>query len=192
MEIDEKITLTKDLENMVPQGKISVRHLLMMAIGGTIGTGLFIDSGMMLQRSGPFGALLAYIIASLTIYPVMRSLGEMTTFLPITGSFSKYATRFFNQSMGFMCGWNYWFGWAIAIPIQVQACSNFLKLWFPTVPEYVWFSIILGILAMINLFSVKDLHEFEFWLSLVKVLAIALFICTCTIVFNYSVWNFRK
>jgi lysine-specific permease len=173
---------TKDVEAAVPNS-MGVRHLLMMAIGGTIGTGLFLDSGTMIQRSGPFGALLAYIVAALSIYPVMRSLGEMTTFLPLSGSFARYGSRFVDSSMGFMCGWNYWFGWAIGTPIQVQSAASFLKIWFPAVPEYVWFSIILGILTIINLFSVKDLAEVEFWISLVKVVSIVTFIITCKFIF---------
>ena len=93
----------------VHETKFSVRHLLMMAIGGTIGAGFFIGTGIMLQDSGPLGTLIAYCIAAMAVYPVMQALGEMTVFMPQTGSFAKYGSRFIDSSMGFVSGWNYWF-----------------------------------------------------------------------------------
>lgn len=88
--------------------RLQSRHLQMIAIGGTIGTGLFIGSGGALAKAGPAGALIAYIFVGSIVYSVMVALGEMATFMPIAGAFSVYAGRFVNPSLGFAMGWIYW------------------------------------------------------------------------------------
>jgi len=88
--------------------RLQSRHLQMIAIGGTIGTGLFIGSGGALSKAGPAGALIAYIFVGTIVYSVMVALGEMATFMPIAGAFSVYAGRFVDPSLGFSMGWIYW------------------------------------------------------------------------------------
>ncbi|MGL4583360.1 MAG: amino acid permease, partial [Flavobacterium sp.] len=94
---------------------LKARHLYMIAIGGCIGTGLFMASGEAIHQAGPGGALLAYAMIGLMVYFLMTSLGEMATYLPVSGSFSTYAARFVDPSLGFALGWNYWFNWVITV-----------------------------------------------------------------------------
>jgi len=91
------------------QRSLSVRHLNFIAIGGTVGTGFFLGSGTALERSGPAGALIAYVFIGTMLWSIMVSLAEMATFIPTAGAFSKYATRFLDPSLGFAVGWLYWF-----------------------------------------------------------------------------------
>lgn len=95
--------------------RLQSRHLQMIAIGGTIGTGLFIGSGGALSKAGPAGALIAYIFVGTIVYSVMVALGEMATFMPIAGAFSVYAGRFVDPSLGFSMGWIYWVSYEHAL-----------------------------------------------------------------------------
>ncbi|KAI8897997.1 amino acid permease/ SLC12A domain-containing protein [Globomyces pollinis-pini] len=156
--------------------KLQSRHIQMIAIGGTIGTGLFIGSGKTLAAVGPLGTLIAYLIAGAAVFCVVMSLGEMATMIPVTGSFNEYAARFHSPALGFTSGWAYWFNWAMTLPIELQACGMFLAYWFPNVPQIWFYMIVLVSLLLINLFTVKGFGEVEYWLSLIKVLAIVIFI----------------
>ena len=93
--------------------KLKHRHIQMIAIGGTIGTGLFLRSGANITLSGAIGTLLAYVVAGLTVYCVVMALGEMATFTPVSGSFNEYAARYYSASLGFTSAWIYWFQWAV-------------------------------------------------------------------------------
>jgi lysine-specific permease len=88
--------------------KLEVRHLQMIAIGASIGTGLFLASGATIARAGALGALVAYLIAGICVYFVVHSLGEMATLIPTSGSFNEYASRFVDPALGFTSGWIYW------------------------------------------------------------------------------------
>ena len=88
---------------------MKTRHLSMIALGGTIGTGLFVASGATISQAGPLGALTAYAVIGVMVYFLMTSLGEMATYMPVAGSFSVYADRFVDPAFGFAMGWNYWF-----------------------------------------------------------------------------------
>lgn len=103
------------------QRRLQSRHLQMIAIGGTIGTGLFIGSGGALHNSGPAGALIAYAFVGTLVYSVMIGLGEMATFIPVSGAFTTYAARFVDPSLGFAMGWIYWFSWAITYALELTA-----------------------------------------------------------------------
>ena len=91
------------------------RHLSMIAIGGTIGTGLFLAMGGTIADAGPGGALTAYIVMGIVVYFMMTALGEMATKLPIPGAFTAYADRFIDPAWGFMNGWCYWFGCSMTV-----------------------------------------------------------------------------
>jgi yeast amino acid transporter len=88
---------------------MSSRHLVFLAVGGAVGTGLFLGSGSALAKAGPVGCLIAYLFVGTVVYSVMTSLGEMATFIPVAGSFTSYASRFIDRSLGFSMGWIYWF-----------------------------------------------------------------------------------
>ena len=109
------------------------RHISMIAIGGCIGTGLFMTSGGAIHDAGALGALIAYAVIGAMVFFLMTSLGEMATYLPVSGSFSTYATRFVDPSLGFALGWNYWFNCAsytILVP-YARYTSLGLELYFP-------------------------------------------------------------
>jgi lysine-specific permease len=100
------------------------RHLQMIAIGGAIGTGLFVASGSTISQAGPGGALAAYALVGLMVFLLMQSLGEMSAKIPVAGSFQSFATRFVSPSFGFAIGWNYWFNWAITVAAELVAAGS--------------------------------------------------------------------
>lgn len=155
---------------------LKTRHLSMIAIGGTIGTGLFLASGATIHDAGPGGALAAYLIAGVMVYFIMTSLGEMAAFVPITGSFSTYSARFVDPALGFAVGWNYWYNNAIIVALELSASSLIMKYWFPHVPGIVWSATFLILIFGLNVLSVKGYGESEFWFSIVKVATIIIFI----------------
>jgi lysine-specific permease len=100
---------------------------IQIALGGTIGTGLYLTSGTTLHTAGALGALLAYLTSGIAVFFVVSSLGEMATLIPTTGSFNTYAARFCDPALGFTSGWVYWFGWVTTLPIELLACGLFLQ-----------------------------------------------------------------
>ena len=156
--------------------KLKTRHLSMIAIGGTIGTGLFLASGATIHDAGPGGALAAYLIAGIMVFFIMTSLGEMSAFIPITGSFSTYSDRFVDPALGFAVGWNYWYNNAIIVALELSASSLIMKYWFPHVPGILWSAAFLVLILGLNILSVKGYGESEFWFALIKVLTIVIFI----------------
>lgn len=152
------------------------RHLNMIAIGGAIGTGLFVASGNTIATAGPGGALLAYALIGFMVYLLMQSLGELATYMPVAGSFHEYGSRFISSSFGFAIGWNYWFNWAITVAAELVAAAIIMKFWFPDVPAWIWSGSFLAGILLINYFSVRTFGESEFWFALIKVLAVIAFI----------------
>lgn len=155
---------------------LKARHLNMIAIGGAIGTGLFVASGASISTAGPGGALVAYALIGVMVYFLMTSLGEMATLMPISGSFETYATRFVDPALGFALGWNYWYNWAITVACELVAGAIVMKFWFPDVPGVVWSLIFLVLLFALNLVSAKMYGEAEFWFAGIKVVTIVIFL----------------
>src|SRR5919112_628414 len=155
---------------------LSSRHLQMIAIGGAIGTGLFVASGGTISQAGPGGALVAYALVGLMVFLLMQSLGEMSAKITVCGSFQSFATRFVSPSFGFAIGWNYWFNWAITVAAELVAAGIIMDFWFPGVPGWVWAGIFLLVLTGLNALSAKSFGESEFWLSLIKVSAVVIFL----------------
>ncbi|WP_124978488.1 amino acid permease [Ligilactobacillus salitolerans] len=148
----------------------------MIALGGSIGTGLFVASGSAISSAGPGGALVAYIAIGLMVYFLMTSLGEMATYLPVTGSFATYARRFVDPAMGFAMGWNYWFNWAITLAVDISTVGLVLKFWFPHVPSWTFSLAALLIIFLINALSVGSFGETEYWMALIKVVTVVIFL----------------
>ncbi|MBU3154921.1 amino acid permease [Clostridium estertheticum] len=148
----------------------------MIAIGGAIGTGLFLASGGTVQQAGPGGALVAYTLIGVMVYFLMTSLGEMATFMPVTGSFETYASRFVDPAFGFALGWNYWYNWAITVAVEMVAGAMIMKYWFPGVPALVWSVGFLVLLFGLNMLSAKAYGESEFWFASIKVVAVLVFL----------------
>ncbi|MCM3736828.1 amino acid permease [Bacillus cytotoxicus] len=152
------------------------RHLTMISLGGTIGTGLFLASGGVVHTAGPGGALVAYAAIGIMVYFLMTSLAELASYMPVAGSFSTYATRFVDPSLGFALGWNYWYNWAITIAAELSAVTLIMKFWFPNTPSLLWSGICLAIMFLLNFLSVKGFGEAEYWFALIKVVTVIAFL----------------
>lgn len=158
------------------QRKLKARHLTMISLGGAIGTGLFLGSGPAIHTAGPGGALVAYAVIGIMVYFIMTSLGELASFMPVSGAFSTYATRFIDPALGFALGWNYWFTWAMTLAAELSAATMVMKFWFPHSPSLLWSSLFLVLIFLLNYVSVKGYGEGEYWFSIIKVATIIIFI----------------
>lgn len=170
---------TKDQSPTLPQELkrgLKPRHLTMISLGGTIGTGLFLASGGAIHTAGPGGVLLAYISIGIMVYFLMTSLAEMATYMPVAGSFSTYATKFVDPALGFALGWNYWYNWAITIAAELAAVTMIMKFWLPNSSSLMWSSLFLAIIFLLNYLSVKGFGESEYWFSLIKVVTVIIFL----------------
>src|SRR4051795_2205832 len=155
------------------------RHLTMIAMGGVIGAGLFVGSGVVIGEAGP-GAFLSYLITGVVIVLVMRMLGEMATANPSTGSFADYAREAMGGWAGFSVAWLYWYFWVIVVGFEAVAGAKVVTYWF-SAP--LW-SLSLGLMVLMtitNLFSVSSYGEFEYWFAGIKVLAICVFLVLGTL-----------
>lgn len=154
------------------QRRLKSRHLQMIAIGGTIGTGLFIGSGGALAKAGPAGALIAYMFVGTIVYSVMTSLGEMATYLPVSGAFTAYAARFVDPSLGFAMGWIYYLSWAFTYALELTATGLIIQYWAPDLNIGIFIGVFWVVITAINFFPVSFYGEVEFWLSSIKVLTV--------------------
>lgn len=158
--------------------ELKKRHLTMIAIGGSIGTGLFVASGAAIAQAGPAGALTAYCVIGLMVYFLMMSLAELSAFEPTTGSFSTYGRKYIDPAFGFALGWNYCYNWAVTIAVDLVAAQLVMKWWFPDVPGTFWSALFLALLFALNYFSVKGFGESEYWFALLKVVTVVVFVIT--------------
>ncbi|KTD21942.1 amino acid (lysine) permease [Legionella lansingensis] len=158
------------------QRKLNARMLSMITLGGSIGTGIFLGSGNALSIAGPGGTMLAYFIMGLLVYALMSGLGEMAAFMPTSGSFSVYAAKFVDPSLGYALAWNYWYSWAITIASEIAASSLVMQFWFPGSSPLIWCAAFLIFTVGFNAISTRVFGEAEYWLSFLKVSVIILFI----------------
>ncbi|OBJ41872.1 amino acid permease [Mycolicibacterium mucogenicum] len=154
---------------------LSQRQLSMIAIGGVIGAGLFVGSGVVIKDTGP-GTFITYALAGVLIIMIMRMLAEMAVANPSTGSFADYARNALGNWAGFSIGWLYWYFWVIVVGFEAIAGAKIIRYWLPSAP--IWLTALLLLIAMTatNLFSVSSFGEFEFWFASIKVAAIIVFI----------------
>lgn len=155
---------------------LNTRHIRFLALGSAIGTGLFYGSASAIKLAGP-AVLMAYVIAGIAIYIVMRALGEMAVHNPVSDSFSRYASDYVSPLAGFTTGWTYVFEMVIVAIADVTAFGIYMGFWFPDVPRWTWILSLIFFLGAINLIHVKFYGELEFWLSIIKVSAIVAMIC---------------
>ncbi|KAF7172413.1 hypothetical protein CNMCM5623_004608 [Aspergillus felis] len=158
------------------QRSLKNRHLQMIAIGGSIGTGLFVGSGKVLATGGPASVLIAYALIGCMLYCTVHALGEMAVLFPVAGSFAHYSTRFIDPAWGFAMGWNYALQWLIVLPLEIVAASITVDYWESSISNAAWVAIFWVVIVSINLFGVKGYGEAEFVFSLVKVIAVIGFI----------------
>ncbi|KAK4101141.1 amino acid permease [Parathielavia hyrcaniae] len=152
------------------------RHLQMIAISGSIGTGLFVASGKALSQGGPASLLLAYLIVGVMLWCTVQALGEMAVVFPVAGSFSAFSTRFLDPSWGFAMGWNYALQWIVVLPLEIIAGSLTIEYWNSELEKAIFVTVFLVIIVMINLTGIKGYGEAEFVFAIVKVTAVVGFI----------------
>ncbi|KAF6841259.1 amino acid permease [Colletotrichum musicola] len=162
--------------NTLLSRKLKGRHLQMIAIGGSIGTGLFVASGTALEVGGPASLLIAFSLVGAMLYCTCQALGELAVAFPVAGSFSAYSTRFLDPSWGFAMGWNYALQWLIVLPLEIIAASITITYWESKITKAIFVTIFLVGIVSINLFGVKGYGEAEFIFSIIKVIAVIGFI----------------
>ncbi|MFJ3100138.1 amino acid permease [Streptomyces sp. NPDC086835] len=156
------------------------RHLTMLGLGGVIGAGLFVGSGAGIALAGP-GIVLSYLIAGALAMLVMRMLGEMSSAMPASGSFSVHAERALGRWAGFSVGWLYWFLLVVVLAAEATAAAAIAHGWAPAVPQWGWVLVFMVVFTVANLAAVKNFGEFEFWFAALKVGAIVLFLALGTL-----------
>ena len=152
------------------------RHLQMIAIGGAIGTGLFVGSGKRLHTGGPAGVLIGYSLIGTMIYATCQALGELAVTFPVAGAFVTYNTRFIDPSWGFAMAWNYAMGWLITLPLELVAASLTVDYWNSTINPAAFVCIFWVLICIINFFGARGYGEAEFIFSIIKVTAVIGFI----------------
>ncbi|NNP67128.1 amino acid permease [Acinetobacter sp. Ac_5812] len=155
---------------------MSTRHLVMLSLGGAIGTGLFLGSGEVIAQTGPVGAIIAYVLGGLIAYMVMLCLGELAVHMPVAGSFGAYAQKYIGPGTGYMISWVYWLTWTATLGTEFTAAALLMQEWFPHISMWIWTIIFAVTILGLNLTSTRMFAESEFWLALVKVVTVIAFI----------------
>ena len=154
------------------------RQVQMIAIGGAIGVGLFLGAGANIAKAGP-SLIFMYALAGVIIFFIMRALGELLLYRPVSGSFAEYSREFLGPFFGYFTAWTYWLMWVVTGMAELTAAAIYVHYWFPHVPQWTTALVFLVILFGVNLISVKLFGELEFWFSMVKVTAIIGMILIC-------------
>lgn len=171
---------SKEIKNVVEKTgglnrEMKSRHIVMIGLGGTIGTGLFLGTGYVLKEAGPGGTIIAYLIGGLVMYLMMLCLGELVAAMPVSGNTQAYATEFVNPAMGFTVGWVNWLGCAVTITSQIVASAIIMKNIFPSVNNTVWIVLFTVLLFATNALTTKKYGESSFWFSSLKIVLIVAF-----------------
>jgi aromatic amino acid transport protein AroP len=157
--------------------KLQSRHIQLIALGGTIGTGLFLGSAGIIEMAGP-SVLLGYAIGGALIFLIMRFLGEMLVEAPNAGSFSYFANRHLGRFAGFLSGWNCVALYVLVGMLELTACGKFIQYWWPEIPTWATAAVFFVLINAVNFINVKAYGEFEFWFSLIKIVAVVAMIGT--------------
>ena len=161
---------------------MSNRHVQMIAIGGAIGTGLFLGAGARLQMAGPSLALV-YLVCGIFSFFILRALGELVLHRPSSGNFVSYAREFLGEKAAYVAGWMYFVNWAMTGIVDITAVALYMHYWgaFGDVPQWVFALGALAVVGTMNMIGVKWFAEMEFWFALLKVLAIVIFLVVGTV-----------
>ena len=159
---DNGETLKRGLKN---------RHIQLIALGGAIGTGLFLGIAQTIKMAGP-SVLLGYALGGFIAFLIMRQLGEMVAEEPVSGSFSHFAYKYWGDFFGFLSGWNYWVLYVLVSMAELSAVGIYVHFWWPEIPTWVSAAVFFVVINAVNLANVKLYGELEFWFALVKVVAI--------------------
>ncbi|WP_269914197.1 amino acid permease [Acinetobacter sp. HY1485] len=147
------------------------RHIQLIAMGGAIGTGLFLGSAQVIQSAGP-SIILGYGIGGFIVFLILRHLGEMIAHEPVSGSFSHFAYKYWGRFPGFLTGWNYWILYVLVAMTELTAVAKYIHYWWPHIPAWASVLFFFVIITAINTLNVKVYGESEFWLSIIKVVAV--------------------
>ncbi|KAB5577576.1 arginine permease [Coniochaeta sp. 2T2.1] len=158
------------------QRSMSSRHLQFIAIGGTVGTGIFLGTGSALSTAGPVSCLISYIFVGSILYSVMVSLCEMATYIPTTGSFAAYAGRFVDPALGFATGWLYWFSWSMTFALELCAAGLVIQYWVKSLNIGIFIAIFWAVFTALNFLPVRIFGELEMWFASIKVVTIVGFL----------------
>ncbi len=151
------------------------RHMTMIALGGVIGAGLFVGSGVVISATGP-AVVVSFLITGVLVLLVMRMLGEMAVAQPAVGSFYEYTRLALGNMASFVTGWMYWYFWLIVVAVEAVAGAELLRYWLPDAPLWVLSLALMVVFTLTNLISVRSYGEFEFWFASIKVAAILVFL----------------
>jgi L-asparagine permease len=157
------------------------RHVQMIAIGGAIGTGLFLGSASRLHSTGP-ALLFSYAFVGAIAFLLMRALGELVLHRPTSGAFVSYMREFYGEKWAYVTGWMYWLNWALTGIAELSAVGLYIQYWFPLMPTWATVLIALAVVLAVNLLSARAFGEFEFWAAIAKVAAIVVFLVVGTII----------
>jgi AAT family amino acid transporter len=155
--------------------QLTAGQMTMVAVGGSIGTGLLLGSAAALEMAGP-GVILSYVIAAFIAYTVAMALGELASMHPAAGSFGVYGELYLNLYLGFLCRAAYWAAIAFSIGAELVASATYMTYWFPAVPGELWVVLFAALLLLVNFRSVSSFGRFEFWFSMIKFATIVAFI----------------
>jgi AAT family amino acid transporter len=147
------------------------RHLQLMGMGGAIGAGFFLGSGSAIHEAGP-GLLVAYLLAGIVIYLIMRALGEMAVAYPSAGSFTVYVTEFLGSYAGFVIGWSFWFAAVLGGIADMTAVGILVRHWDPAFPQWIAALCTAAVIYAINMRRVRSFGEAEYWMSMIKIVAL--------------------
>ncbi len=164
-----------DAEQAGYKQSLGRRHVQMIAIGGAIGTGLFLGSASRLHNTGP-ALLFTYAFVGVIAYFLMRALGELVLHRATSGAFVSYMREFYGEKWAFVTGWMYWLNWALTGIAELSAVGLYVQFWFPLMPTWATVLIALAVVLVINLLSARAFGEFEFWAAIAKVGAIVIFL----------------
>jgi GABA permease len=162
------------------------RHMQMIALGGVIGAGLFVGSGVVIGQAGP-AAVISFALTGVLVVLVMRMLGEMAVAYPAVGGFYEYNRLALGDLAGFLTGWMYWYFWVIVVALEAVAGAKILGLWWPGIAPWQFTLALMSIFTIVNLLSVRSYGEAEFWFASIKVAAIVAFLVAGA-VFALGAW----
>lgn len=167
---------SQETENGMVRG-LQNRHVQLIAIAGTIGTGLFLGAGRSLSLTGP-SIILVYMLTGAFMYLMMRAIGEMLYMDPDQHTFINFITKYLGKGWGYFSGWSYWVSLVFLGMAEITAVSNYVQLWFPNWPAWQIQIIFLALLSCVNLIAVKVFGEVEFWFGMIKIVTILALIAT--------------
>jgi L-asparagine permease len=170
-----------DAEQVGYKQTLGSRHVQMIAIGGAIGTGLFLGSASRLHSTGP-ALLFSYAFVGVIAFFLMRALGELVLHRPTSGAFVSYMREFYGEKWAFVTGWMYWLNWALTGIAELSAVGKYIQYWYPLMPTWATVLIALAVVLAINLMSARAFGEFEFWAAVLKVGAIVIFLAVGLVV----------